>query len=218
MNDHRMIPYSMTPPEIYARFMSFRSQGRVNPKIGSFPLGIGIRTSAALGNYVELRFDITTDSFEEYRIRRWIDSEEGWQRLRGRFTRTHTGGSRDDMPPGEFMYTPRQFTPPDIYDFDSPGIPVWAIINRSIVIQQGLRSDRNATEFLWIINFRDWVEGRRGQTWRRISTFTPWTSVFSAVWRDSNGGRWEAGPRGSASTGRTRANLFAGEIRLYCTP
>lgn len=215
MSGSRYIPYTITPPAIYARFVSFRTQGRVNAKVGDFTLGIGQSTSAALGNYVELRFDIITDAFEEYRIRRWIDDEQLWQRVRGKFTRTHVIGSRDDTP---LTFSARQFMPPDIYDYDSPGIPLLERVNRSLVIQRGsVRTDINASEFLWIINFRDWVEGRRGEDWQRISLFTPWTSVFSATWEGSNAGRWVAGPQGSASTGRTRGDAHQGEVRLLRT-
>jgi hypothetical protein len=210
MNGQRFIRYSMTAPEIFARFIHFRSSGAANPKIGNATLGVGVRSMAGLVNAVELRFDITRDNFEEYRIRRWIDDEEAWQRLDGRFIRFHRTSARDDTPE---PFGPRQYSPPDIYDYDSPGIPLMELASRSLLISRGVRTNSRASELLWVANFKDWVEGRQGQNWSRISTYVSWTSVLSAIWQASNR-QWAAGSQMRASTGRTQASVVGGEVRM----
>jgi hypothetical protein len=210
MSGHHYISYSMTAPEIFARFIHFRSSGSANPKIGIATLGVGVRISVGLVNAVELRFDITRDIFEEYRIRRWIDDEQAWQRLDGRFVRFHRMSAHDDTP---VPFGPHQFSAPDIYDYDSPGIPLLGLLSRSLVFSRGARSNNRALELLWVVNFKDWVEGRQGQNWSRISPYVAWTSVLSVVWQNSNR-QWAAGSRMRAATGRTQVTLIGGEVAL----
>jgi hypothetical protein len=213
MDHRRLPPVEFAPPEVYARFVHFRTEGRLNPKVGSATLGAGYSV-AGIVCAVELRFDIITDVFEEYKIRRWIEDEHAWQKIGGRFARFHTSSGIDDTPD---PYSPNQFRPPDIYDYDSPGIPITEVISRSVLVQDGVLSDPRAAEVVWVLNFRDWVEGRRGQHWRRISQHTRWTSILAVQWRDdSTPARWHPTPRMSASLGRTRVRPAGTDIVLEC--
>lgn len=212
MNEpRRLIPFSLPAPEIYARFVHFRTQGLVNPKVGSFRLGSG-QSSVGIVNAVELRFDITRDVFEEYRIRRWVDDEEAWQRVGGRFARFDRSGGLDDTP---IPFGSNQFRPPDIYDYDSPGILQFELASRSILVRSGVRSDARASEVVRVQNFRDWVEGKRGQDWRSISSYVRWTSVLALAWQ-SDRARWMPTPMMGASPGRTAIRPAGHNIVLDC--